>query len=186
MTPLRRYDFDDLSPELAGMLGSKYERLEYLGEFFQVAAAQPDALAGFVRFSDSLKAALPDDLTEVIALTVASETGNSYERDQHERLALKQGHPKEWVLEIERRDPDNATELDELQLAVQRLVLSMIRDFGRGASTHLEVLSGHLQGDEIVAVMLMACRYIGHTSVVNALDLASPVGSPFVETPDQS
>lgn len=186
MTSLQRYDFDDLNPELAGMLGAKYERLGYLGEFFQVAAAQPDALAGFVRFSDSLKAALPNDLTEVIALTIAAETDNSYERDQHERLSLKQGHSKEWVLDVERRAPDTSTQLDERQLAVQRLVLSMIRDFGRGASTHLKALSGHLQGDEIVAVMLMACRYIGHTSVVNALELTSPVGSPFTETSDQS
>jgi hypothetical protein len=41
-----------------------------------------------VTFTESLKAALPDRLVEIVALTAASHADNAYERVQHERLAL--------------------------------------------------------------------------------------------------
>src|ERR1700748_66829 len=43
----------------------------YLGEFFQCTAHQPEALLSFLEFTEHLKHALPSNLTEVIALSVA-------------------------------------------------------------------------------------------------------------------
>ena len=63
----------------------RVERLGYLGEFFQCAANVPDALLAFDVFTAALKRALPDRVTEVVALTVATRLGNAYERHQHER-----------------------------------------------------------------------------------------------------
>ena len=76
---------------LRSRLKARVDRLGYLGEFFQVAAHQPEALAGFIAFTEALKEHLDWRLAEVIALTVATETGNAYERVQHERLALTLG-----------------------------------------------------------------------------------------------
>lgn len=201
---LPRTPFPDLRDDLRAALGPKVERLGYLGEFFQVAAAQPDALAGFVAFTDALKQALPADLTELVALTVATETGNDYERVQHERLALALGHDEAWVRAVERRAraaradeggrgadqhraraaPADEGALDEGALdprhaAVQALVLAMVRSTGRDAGPLLAEVEAHLPADQVVAVLLTVCRYLGHAAVANTLGLTAPVASPL-------
>src|SRR5216684_4295787 len=87
----------DLPPDLAALLRPRVERLGYLGEFFRYAAHQPKALMSFLEFTEDLKQALPDNLTEVVALTVARLMENDYERVQHERLALKRGLGEPWL-----------------------------------------------------------------------------------------
>src|SRR5947209_10053174 len=81
----------ELDPQLAEMLRPKVERLNYLGEFFQCTGHQPRALMSFYSLTEDLKDALPDNITELVALTVAAKMRNAYERVQHERLALKLG-----------------------------------------------------------------------------------------------
>ena len=83
-----RLALDELEPALADKLRARVARLGYLGEFFSCAGHQPAALAGFVDFTEALKDALPERLTQLCALSVAGELGNDYERNQHERLAL--------------------------------------------------------------------------------------------------
>src|SRR5919199_3671263 len=95
-----RLSFQELDPQVANALRPKVERLKYLGEFFQCAAHQPRALLSFHRLTDDLKEALPDNLTEVVALSVATLMDNAYERVQHERLALKLGFTEAWVREV--------------------------------------------------------------------------------------
>ena len=77
---------EELDPRVRQRLQSKIDRLGYLGVFFQLTAHQPEALAAFIDYTDATKKALPDDLAEVVALTVATATGNDYER--HQRAAL--------------------------------------------------------------------------------------------------
>ena len=151
----------------------------------QVAAAQPDALAGFVRFTEALKAALPDDLSEIVALTVAAETGNDYERIQHQRLGLTLGLGEMWVRSVLRLDPDSDSEMTAAQRSVQRLVLSMVRTLGRQTDADLAVVETFLAPTEVVGVLLMACRYIAHAAFANTLHLISPVDSLF-DAPDQT
>ena len=177
---LPRLEFDDLPVELQELLGSKYARLGYLGEFFQVAAGQPAALAGFIRFTESLKSALPHDITEVVALTVAVASRNDYERNQHERLALSLGFDENWIRAVECLDPAQTdTLLTATQRGVQRLVLAMMRSFGRDAHSEQIALEQQLPNDLITGVLLTACRYIGHACIVNTLRIAPPVSSPF-------
>src|SRR5207237_754413 len=90
----------ELSPQLAEMLRPKVKRLNYLGEFFQCTGHQPHALMSFYSLTEDLKAALPDNITELVALTVAAKMRNLYEQVQHERLALKLGFGDEWVREV--------------------------------------------------------------------------------------
>src|ERR1700704_1075836 len=95
-----RLSITDLDPDLAELLRPKVERLNYLGEFFQCTGHQPRALISFYALTEDLKKALPDNLTELVALTIATKMNNTYERVQHERLSLKLGLSEEWIREV--------------------------------------------------------------------------------------
>src|SRR5258708_29808144 len=95
-----RLSMAELDPDLAELLRPKVERLNYLGEFFQFTGHQPRALISFYTLTEDLKKALPDNLTELVALTVATLMDNAYERVQHERLALKLGLSGAWIREV--------------------------------------------------------------------------------------
>ena len=92
-----RLEFDELDRDLADALRPRVERLKYLGEFFKVMGHNPEVLRPFMEMTEALKAALPENLTEVGALTVAGALGNDYERHQHERLCEKLGFARSWI-----------------------------------------------------------------------------------------
>src|SRR5688572_28900322 len=94
---LRRIQLGDLPPALAATLAPRVARLGYLGEFFQCAAHQPEALGAFIAFTERSKDDLPFELVEIIALTCAVWMGNAYERHQHERLCLAQQRSRAWI-----------------------------------------------------------------------------------------
>jgi alkylhydroperoxidase family enzyme len=169
---------DELDPAVRQRLQSKIDRLGYLGAFFQVTAHQPEALAAFIDYTDATKRALPDDLAEVVALTVATETGNDYERHQHERLSVKLGLGKEWVAAVEQLDPDNA-ELTAEQRDTQRWVLAVLKDYGRGTNTELDRLVRGLGPQGAIAVALMCGRYVAHATIANSFGIQPPVPSIF-------
>jgi alkylhydroperoxidase family enzyme len=168
----------DLPPALAAALGPRVERLGYLGEFFQVAAHQPDALLGFVQFTESLKEALPAAVTETVALTVAALTENRYERHQHERLAIALGLGEDWVAEILKLDPAGAA-VDERERRVQALALAAVRTTGRDVEDAMAALTEVADPATVVGVLLSTGRYLAHAVVVNAFGLAPPVSSPL-------
>jgi alkylhydroperoxidase family enzyme len=173
-----RLGLDELPADLGDALRPRVDRLGYLGEFFQVAAHQPDALLGFVHFTESLKASLPAEVTETVALTVASLTGNRYERHQHERLALALGLGEAWVREVLRLEPGVA-ELDERERRVQALVLAAVGSTGREVDAELTALAEVADDAIVVGVLLTTGRYLAHALVANAFRLAPPVESPL-------
>lgn len=168
---IRRIGFDELDPALRDALRARVERLGYLGEFFQCAAHQPDALVSLNALTEQLRGALPDNAAEVVALTVATVTGNDYERHQHERLSLKLGFGEEWIRRVIALDADERD--------VQQAVLVLLEDRGRGAGPLIDALA-EAHGDAFaVAVLLLTGRYLMHSTVVNALGLVPPVPSPL-------
>ena len=96
---IRRLSAAEMPPELASALAPRIARLGYLGEFSSAPAHQPEALLSFLEFTGHLKHSLPNDLTEIVALTVAALMDNDYERIQHERLSLKLGFGEGWLRE---------------------------------------------------------------------------------------
>ncbi len=92
-----------------------------------------------------------------MALTVAAVTGNDYERHQHERLSLKLGFSEGWVRSV--------IALEEGGI-VQRTVLDLLRDRGRGAD--VDALATEKGDAFAVAVLLLTGRYLMHSTVVNA------------------
>jgi alkylhydroperoxidase family enzyme len=171
----------ELDPSVRQRLQSKINRLGYLGVFFQLTAHQPESLAAFIDYTDATKRALPDDLAEVVALTVATSTGNDYERHQHERLALKLGLAKEWVASVERLDPDNG-DLTVEQRATQRWVLAVLQDHGRGTEVEVDGLVRGLGPKTAIAVALMCGRYVAHATIANSFGIQPPVPSIFTES----
>jgi alkylhydroperoxidase family enzyme len=179
MSGVRRIPFDELTPEIRDALDSKVRRLGYLGEFFQVSAHQPEPLLHFIRFTDTLKEALPINLVELLALTLSTWSGNDYERVQHERLALKSGLSEDWVRAVETLAPETAPVLDEKERATQRLALTVARSQGREARSDADRLLALSDETLLIGVMLTIGRYLAHSAICNTFGLKPPVPSPL-------
>lgn len=173
MGQIRRLRFDELDPELRDALQAKVDRLGYLGEFFAVGGHQPAATAAFQNFTEALKKALPPELTEVVALSVASTLGNSYEQTQHERLAATLGFSVGWIAAaVGTGDP---AELSEGAKAARTLALAIVDGYGGGAAEELARTVDVLGEERAVGVLLTVGRYVAHAVVANTLELAAPV-----------
>jgi alkylhydroperoxidase family enzyme len=197
---------EELAPGVADLLRPRVERLGYLGEFFRCAAHQPAALISFMTFTEDLKRALPDRLTETVALTVSTELDNAYERHQHERLCLKLGLGEAWIRAVEARDPHAAfaplalrraspkhaapsrvrrrerparQPLSDIDRRVQDLTLAVLRRHGKNTTAELEALVQAIGHEQAIAVLMLIGRYVTHALMVNALDLTPPVPSPL-------
>jgi alkylhydroperoxidase family enzyme len=171
-------EIDELDPVVRQRLQSKIDRLGYLGGFFQLTAHQPEALAAFIDYTDATKRALPDDLAEIVALTVATATGTDYERHQHERLSVKLGLGKEWVASVEKLDPESS-ELTPEQRATHRWVLAVLKAHGRDSASELDGLVRELGSTTAIAVALMCGRYVAHATIANSFGIRPPVPSIF-------
>lgn len=174
-----RVPFDALPRELQDALRPRYERLGYLGEFFQVAAHQPEALVAFHRFTEALKAALTERFAELVALTVSSRLGNHYERNQHEQRATKLGFSPGWVAEALAGEPSEAVTLSDDERSVQRLAVAALA--GEPAADQVGQAVATLGPETTMAVLLLVGRYVAHASVVRPLGIAPPV-PPVVST----
>ncbi len=170
---------EELDPDLARMLKPRVERLGYLGEFFRCAGHQPRALRSFMTFTEDLKQALPDRLTEVVALSVAVFMENAYERVQHERLSLKLGFGEAWIRRVLRLRPDEGVGLAPEEQDVQRLALALLARKGHETTLELEAVVRAIGHARAVAVLLLVGRYVSHALFVNALALRPPVPSPL-------
>lgn len=163
-------------------LRPKVNRLGYVGAFFTHAAHQPDALLSFIRFTDDLKRALDDRLTELVALTVAAAKGNDYERHQHERLSIALGFSPAWVGAVEALDPAQGAEhLSDVDRAIQTLVLDVLASDGHGVADQVRRCVEAVGEAETVGILMLVGRYVAHALMANALALAPPVGSIFEE-----
>jgi alkylhydroperoxidase family enzyme len=169
-----RLSAKEMPPALASFLSARVKRLGYLGEFFQCTAHQPEALLSFLEFTEHLKHALPNNLTEVIALTIAVLMENDYERVQHERLSLKLGFSAEWLHAVLSLVADAHGILSEQEYLVQRLVISVAKRGGRSTTPEFEAVTRAIGPASAIAVLMLIGRYMSHALIVNTLDLAPP------------
>ena len=172
-----RLELGEMRADLAEYLAPRVARLKYLGELFKCAAHAPGVLVSFMHFTDALKEALPDALTETAVLTTATLMDNRYERNQHERLSVRLGYGRDWVAEVERLKPDEATHMSELERAVQRYVIAAVESRGQQASAEFDALAALVPPSEAIAITMLVGRYITHALVVNTLKLSPPIPS---------
>ncbi len=170
-----RLSANEMPAALASFLGPRIKRLGYLGEFFQCTAHQPEALLSFLEFTEHLKHALPDNLTEITALSIAVLMDNDYERVQHERLSLKLGFSGEWLREVLSLVADGHGILSEQEHLVQQLVISVVARGGRSTTPEFEAVTRAIGPASAIAVLMLIGRYMSHALIVNTLDLAPPV-----------
>src|ERR671932_1553038 len=154
-----RLSYEQLDPELAELLRPKVERLKYLGEFFQCTGHQPRALMSFHQLTEDLKDALPDNLTELVALTVAAALGNAYERVQHERLSLKLGLGERWVRAVLALDPEAAPELSDAERLAQKLALEIVERRGHDTGGELDALVREVGHEQAGGVLVLVGRH---------------------------
>ena len=169
----------DMPPDLAALLRPRVQRLGYLGEFFRYTAHQPKALMSFMEFTEDLKSALPDKLTEVVALSVAGLMDNSYERVQHERLSLRLGFGEKWVRDVLSLRAEGNDSLSEEERLVQRLAIAVVTRKGHECTPELEAAIRAIGPAMTIAVLMLIGRYATHALIVNTLNLAPPVPSPL-------
>jgi Carboxymuconolactone decarboxylase family len=181
VAPQTHIALDEMPAELRELLQPRVERLGYLGEFFQRGAHQPDALAAFYRWTEALKAALPFRVVEAIALTVATRTGNDYERVQHERLALAGGMSRDEITALQRMRGGICQTLADEEVAAAALARCLLEDFGRGCDSALLRLSRLLGEAGAVGCLMLAARYVAHATMANAWGLRAPVESPLAD-----
>jgi len=170
---------ENLHPDLQTYLRPRVERLGYLGEFFQCAGHQPEALLSFLQYTDHLKHALPNNLTEIVSLTVAQLMNNGYERVQHERLSLKLGFGENWLREVLTLKGDGTGPMSEQEVLVQRLAMAAINRKGHYITAELEPVIRSIGPAMSIAVLMLVGRYLSHAILANALNLAPPVPSPL-------
>lgn len=178
-TFIPRLEMDQLRDDLAQYLEPRVQRLGYLGELFKCAGNAPEVTLSFMRFTDALKSVLPDRLTELGALTVASFMENRYERHQHERLSAKLGFSFVWIAEVIQLEPQSATTLSAVEKAAQAYALKALRTRGLDAEAEFAALAGQLRASEAMAFAMLIGRYVTHAMVVNTLKLKPPVPSIF-------
>ena len=164
----------DLPQKLANFLRPRIERLGYLGEFFQCTAHQPDALLSFLEFTEHLKRALPNNLTEVVALSVAVMMQNDYEFNQHQRLCLKLGFSPAWIAEIAKLSKGGSV-MSESEQLVQQLVVAVVERKGHDTNAELDAVTAAVGVSHSVAILMLIGRYMSHALIVNALNLAPPI-----------
>jgi alkylhydroperoxidase family enzyme len=174
-----RLPYSELEPQLAELLRPKVERLNYLGEFFQCAGHQPRALISFYTLTEDLKEALPDNLTELVALTIAAKMDNAYERVQHERLTLKLGFSEAWVREVISLNARPGRQLSETEFLVQQLAIAILERAGHKTTTELERVIEAIGHKQAVAILMLIGRYVMHALISNCLALEPPVSSPL-------
>ena len=175
-----RLSITDLDPDLAELLRPRVERLNYLGEFFQCTGHQPRALISFYTLTEDLKKALPDNLTELVALTIAAKMNNAYERVQHERLSLKLGLSEAWVREVVSLLSKREGNLSETELVVRKFVLAVIERGGHETGAELEEVVKAIGHEKGIGVLMLIGRYVMHALIANSLALKPPVSSPLI------
>ncbi len=174
-----RLEFEELSPALQDVFRARVERLGYLGEFFKVMGHAPETLGGFYTITESIKTVLPDNLIEVVSLSLSSKLGNLYEQYQNERLSLKLGLSEDWVAEaLAPRNGADSTFSPE-EKAVQAYAIKVVDSMGRDVDKELDDLITAIGPEKTVGVMWLVGRTVTHAMISNTLKLAPPVTSIF-------
>lgn len=174
-----RIEYDELDADLKNSLRPRYERLNYLGEFFKCCAHQPDTLKHFIEFSESAKSSLDKKLAEAISLTCATYMNNCYEKNQHERLSIRLGFGKDWIVAIEQLKPDRVEEIEFRERIVQRYLIAALERGGHDTQQEFNAVLELLGIKDSVAVLMLMARYVAHAHIVNTLALKPPVSSIF-------
>ena len=179
-----RVEWDKFPEGLKAALKPKVDRLGYCGEIWQVGANLPKSMLSFCNMTEDLKDEMPMKLVELTALTVAGVMGNSYEKNQHERLSDKLGYGREWIADVNRLNPAEAASLSAEEKKVQKFIIAAIYRRGQDSKALFEDAARAIGATAAVGVLLSIGRCIQHAMFRTVLALAPPVDSIFAQSPE--
>lgn len=181
--PIPRVAWENFPEGLKAALKPKVDRLGYCGEIWQVGANLPKSMLSFCNLTEDLKDEMPMKLVELTALTVAGVMGNTYEKNQHERLSDKLGYGREWIADVNRLNPNEAEAMSDDEKKVQKFIIAAIYRRGHDSKALFEDATRAVGAKAAVGVLLSIGRCIQHAIFRNVLDLAPPVASIFADPP---
>ncbi|HZA52530.1 MAG TPA: carboxymuconolactone decarboxylase family protein [Myxococcaceae bacterium] len=174
-----RVPFEEFAADLKASLRPKVERLGYCGEIWQVGANAPKSMYHFCELTEALKEEMDQKLVELVALTAAGVMGNTYELNQHERLAEKLGYGREWIAQVNALQPEPGKRMTDVECAVQRFVMAAIYRRGHHSAELFEEVARAVGPRNAIGILLSTGRCVMHALFCNTLALSPPVPSIF-------
>jgi hypothetical protein len=136
----------------------------------------------FVELGTALRAAIPQQYTEIIALTVCSLMGCEAERIQHERLCERLGYERSWIHELIGGGKSSETSLTSSERVVRELTVAIVEGKRPTIAVRAaELLHSHNVA-EVIACIVQVCRFSMVAMCFNALEVKVPVKSIFDAT----
>ena len=174
-----RIDFEDFATDLKESLRPKVERLGYCGEIWQIGANVPQSMFQFCALTEALKDEIDMKLVELVALTAAGVMGNTYERNQHERLADKLGFGHEWIAQVNELQAEPGGHMSDGECAVQKFAMAAIYRRGHDCQDLFKDVIAAVGPQQATGILLSVGRCVMHALFRNTLGLEPPVASLF-------
>lgn len=177
-----RIPFEEFAHDLKESLRPKVERLGYCGEIWQIGANVPQSMFQFCELTEALKSEIDMKLVELVALTAAGVMGNTYEKNQHERLANSLGYGREWIAQVNELQAEPGNHMSDAECAVQKFAMAAIYRRGHDCQEHFKDVIEAVGPQQATGILLSVGRCVMHAIFRNTLGLEPPVASLFEET----
>jgi alkylhydroperoxidase family enzyme len=176
-----RIEFEDFGHDLKESLRPKVERLGYCGEIWQIGANVPQSMFQFCELTEALKSEIDMKYVELVALTAAGVMGNSYEKNQHERLANSLEYGRDWIAQVNELQAERGRHMTDAECAVQKFAMAAIYRRGHDCQDLFKDVIEAVGPQQATGILLSVGRCVMHAIFRNTLGLEPPVASLFEE-----
>ena len=176
-----RIEFEDFAHDLKESLRPKVERLGYCGEIWQIGANVPQSMFQFCELTEALKSEIDMKYVELVALTAAGVMGNTYEKNQHERLANSLDYGREWIAQVNELQAEPGGHMSDAECAVQKFAMAAIYRRGHDCQELFKDVIEAVGPEQATGILLSVGRCVMHAIFRNTLGLEPPVASLFEE-----
>ena len=174
-----RIEFEDFAHDLKESLRPKVERLGYCGEIWQIGANVPQSMFQFCELTEALKSEIDMKYVELVALTAAGVMGNSYEKNQHERLANSLDFGRDWIAQVNELQAETGRHMSDAECAVQKFAMAAIYRRGHDCQELFKAVIEYVGPEQATGILLSVGRCVMHAIFRNTLGLEPPVASLF-------
>jgi alkylhydroperoxidase family enzyme len=133
----------------------------------------------FCELTEALKEEIDMKLVELVALTAAGVMGNSYERNQHERLADNLGYGRDWIAQVNELQAEPGGHMSDAECAVQKFAMAAIYRRGHDCQDLFKDVAKAVGPEQATGILLSVGRCVMHAVFRNTLGLEPPVASLF-------
>jgi len=176
-----RIEFEDFAHDLKESLRPKVERLGYCGEIWQIGANVPQSMFQFCELTEALKSEIDMKYVELVALTAAGVMGNTYEKNQHERLANSLDYGRDWIAQVNELQAEPGKHMSDAECAVQKFAMAAIYRRGHDCQELFKEVIEAVGPEQATGILLSVGRCVMHAIFRNTLGLEPPVASLFEE-----